>query len=142
MKSAVIWAITRKKGVDSPLRTLTHKKQRFFCNLASKYQILKTVSQSNMLVMTHIPRKISLANIRFQLSFVWVHMSFEGSVAEVSDMDVRELKTVSFVPQSSCNWRESLLKLAYCTERGITGLALSTSINSANSMDPNKSLEQ
>ncbi len=47
-----------------------------------------------MLVMTHIPRKISRADIRFQFSFVWVHMSFEGSVAEVSDMDVRELKTV------------------------------------------------
>lgn len=91
-----------------------------------------------MLVMTHIPIKISLANIRFQFSFVWVHMSFEGSVAEVSDMDVRELETVSFVPQYSCNWRKSLLKLAYCTESGLTGLALSTSISSANSMDLNK----
>lgn len=65
-------------------------------------------------------------------------MSFEGSVAEVSDMDVREFKTIAFVPQSSCNWRESLLKLAYCTEGGITGLALSTSISSANSTNPNK----
>lgn len=69
-------------------------------------------------------------------------MSFQGSVAEWMSENSRGLR-LSLNPLSLVQLeRNSLLKLANCTDGCITGLALYTCIRAANSVDPTSDLLQ